>query len=122
MISRQIDEFHVLEMPLSYHTSQILRLTSALTLRSCKGKLFATLYDIYLEKKRGVRQNTQNTLFKIAANKYYEVSRRYVTSAAGIHSRGMDISCKFLKTHFYTIYTYLAAKQFLGSLITLDDS
>ena len=26
---------------------------------------------------------------------------------AGIHSAGIDISYKFLKTHLYTVYTYL---------------
>ena len=30
-----------------------------------------------------------------------------VGSVAGIHSAGIDISRKFLKTYFYTVYTYL---------------
>ena len=28
-------------------------------------------------------------------------------SVAGIHSAGIDISYEFLKTHLYTVYTYL---------------
>ena len=31
----------------------------------------------------------------------------FSTSVVDIHRAGIDISCKFLKTHFHTLYTYL---------------
>ena len=41
------------------------------------------------------------------------VARYLLSSVADIHSAGIGISCKFLKTHFYTIYTYLVRLNYL---------